>query len=318
MKKLLSVLLAIVLLLSLCACGAKSENAAVRYDAAAPEEAMEYAAPAAEDYGGFAVTEAESDMSVSGAAGEPQTGEDPAKIIYSSDVTVETTKFDETISKLSQLVDEYGGWVESSSVNGANYYQKSRGYASNRFASYSLRIPSEKFPTLMNSLSTLGNIPYSYTYTQNVTSQYYDAQARLTAYTTQESRLLEMMEKAETVSDVIAIEEKLAELRYQIESIQTSLNNWDRQVSYSSVYLSIEEVSEYTPETEAPLSYSRELWLSLTGGLRDLGNFFKDLLVSVVGMLPALAVLFVVFLVSRPVFRKLRNRRRDKKQSKTE
>ena len=45
----------------------------------------------------------------------------------------------------------------------------------------------------MGSLSTLGNVPYSYTYTENVSAQYYDVQSRLTAYKTQETRLLEMM-----------------------------------------------------------------------------------------------------------------------------
>ena len=93
--------------------------------------------------------------------------------------------------------------------------------------------------------------PIPHTYTENVTSQYYDTQARLTAYQTQEARLLEMMEKAETVEDIITIEEKLTDLRYRIESLQSTLKNWDRQVSYSTISLDVEEVQEYTPETPA-------------------------------------------------------------------
>ena len=208
-------------------------------------------------------------------------------------------------------MEENKGWIESSSMNGANYRSIARGSSYNRSASYTLRVPSSKFELLMGSLSQIGNVPYSHTYTENVTSQYYDTQARLTAYQTQETRLLEMMEKAETVSDVIAIEEKLTELRYQIESLQSALKNWDRQVSYSTIDLEVMEVSEYTPEPQQ--SYGQELWQALTGAFKDLGQFFKDLLVFLVSAIPTILVLTALFFIFRPLFRKLAARRREKK-----
>ena len=316
MKKLLALLLAIVLTLALCACGGSAKSSATAPAAAAPREEpaeaeMFAAADSAANYGGFALTE-ESAQGFSSNADAPD--ENPEKIIYSSDVTVETTDFETSISALAALVEEYDGWIQSSSVNGADYYSSARGYNANRSAHYTLRIPSSKFSQLMGSLSTLGNVPYSHTYTENVTSQYYDVQARLTAYTTQEARLLEMMELAETVSDVIIIEEKLTELRYEIESLQSSLNNWDRRVSYSTVNVSIEEVREYTPEDE--MSYGEELLRSFVDGLKDVGRFFKNTLVNLVGLLPTLVVLAVVFVIFRPVFIKLRAKHKEKKGKK--
>ena len=208
MKKALSLLLAVLLVFALCACGSAdtaSSAPAASYDMAYTENAY----PAeAEEYGGFAVTGGTQLESGSGAAPEGS----PEKLIYSASATVETTEFDGTIEKLSALVEQYGGFVESSSVNGSNYYTQSRGYSSTRYASYVIRVPSDKFSALMGSLSTLGNVPYSHTYTENITAQYYDTDARLSAYQTQEARLLEMMEAAETVEDLIAIEEKLTEM----------------------------------------------------------------------------------------------------------
>ena len=204
---------------------------------------------------------------------------------------METTEFDETVGKVDQLVQTYGGWVEQSSVSGSNYYQKSRGNATTRSASYTLRIPSARFRELMGNLSELGNIPYSHIYTENVTSQYYDAQARLTAYKTQETRLLEMMEIAESVEDIIIIEDRLTELRYQIESIQSRLNNWDRRVSYSTVYLTVQEVREYTPEEKVNPTYGEELLQALKDGLENAGEFLKNLLVLIVELLPVLLIL---------------------------
>ncbi len=312
MKKILSLLLAFMMLLSLCACGAGSKGSD---SSAATESTQEAPAAAANDgYGGLASYS--SDISYEYAEAEEQDGSgetetaevDPDKIIYSGEAQVETQNFDDSIAKLMEMLEQYGGWIESSSLSGANYYSISRGNSGNRSASYTLRIPSDKFETVMNSLSQLGNVPYTYTYSENVTAQYYDTQARLTAYETQEARLLEMMEKAETVSDVITIEEKLTELRYEIESLQSTLNNWDRKVSYSSLYVTVDEVGEYTPQPQQ--SYLQELWQALTGAFKDLGQFFKNFLVFLVSIIPTIIVLVILFLVFRPVYRKLRARRK--------
>ena len=312
MKKALSLLLAVLLVFALCACGSAdtaSSAPAASYDMAFTEAAF----PAeAEEYGGFAVTGGTQLESGSGAAPEGS----PEKLIYSASATVETTEFDGTIEKLSALVEQYGGFVESSSVNGSNYYTQSRGYSSTRYASYVIRVPSDKFSALMGILSTLGNVPYSHTYTENITAQYYDTDARLTAYQTQEARLLEMMDAAETVEDLIAIEEKLTELRYQIESLQSTLKNWDRQVAYSTLDLEVQEVIEYTPESR--MSYGQELALALSSGLKRTGEFFKDLLLAIVGALPALVILAVVLAILIPVWKKRRKARRAKKNPPAE
>ena len=312
MKKALSLLLAVLLVFALCACGSAdtaSSAPAASYDMAFTEAAF----PAeAEEYGGFAVTGGTQLESGSGAAPEGS----PEKLIYSASATVETTEFDGTIEKLSALVEQYGGFVESSSVNGSNYYTQSRGYSSTRYASYVIRVPSDKFSALMGSLSTLGNVPYSHTYTENITAQYYDTDARLTAYQTQEARLLEMMEAAKTVEDLIAIEEKLTELRYQIESLQSTLKNWDRQVAYSTLDLEVQEVIEYTPESR--MSYGQELALALSSGLKRTGEFFKDLLLAIVGALPALVILAVVLAILIPVWKKRRKARKARKNPPAE
>lgn len=309
MKKTLSLLLAVLLVFALCACGSAdsaSSAPSAAYDMVSTETAYPAEAPE-EDYGGFAVAGGTQLETGSGAAPEGS----PEKLIYSASATVETTEFDRTIEKLSALVEQYGGFVESSSINGSNYYTQSRGYSSERYASYVIRVPSSKFSALMGSLSTLGNVPYSHTYTENITAQYYDTDARLTAYQTQEARLLEMMEAAETVEDLIAIEEKLTELRYQIESLQSTLKNWDRQVAYSTLDLEVQEVIEYTPESR--MSYGQELALALTNGIRRTGEFFKDLLLAIVGALPALVILAVVLAILIPVWKKHRKARRAKK-----
>lgn len=328
MKKTISLFLAVLLMLSLCACGesgamrseAKSANGVyaasdqayyAEETAYEPEAPMDYAEYEMAD-SGFSPFEAPSPSETKPSAA----AEKPSKIIYSANVQVETTDFDGTLGKLDKLVEEYGGWVEASSVNGSNYADRSRGHVSRRSASYTLRIPSERFQDLMGSLSDLGNVPYSHIYTENVSAQYYDVQARLVAYTTQEQRLLEMMEIAETVEDVILLEDRLTEVRYQIESLQSTLNNWDRQVSFSSIYLDISEVQEYSPEPQVQPSYGQRLKTALLEGLHDTGDFFKELLVDLLGALPVLLILAALIVIVVLLVKKFRKRRRAAREAK--
>ena len=326
MKKIAALFLALLTLLSLAACGAsspaKAADSAYRTESAYAvqnasydyaEAEMPMPAPA-EDYaaaGGFAASAKEE----AGPANAPSAGDIAVdKIIYSASVTVETTEFDEALKGLEALVAQYGGFIESSSISGNNYYRSSRGYASTRCADYRIRIPSRDFSTVMNELSTLGNVPYSSTYTENITSQYYDSAARLEAYRTEEKSLLDMMEQAETVKDLLEIQSYLSDVRYRIESLQSTLTNWDRQVSYSTISLSLQEVEVYTPEATA--SYGQQLGLAIRRGLNSVGEFLRDLLLWLLEALPSLILLaaFVVLVVF--LIRRLRRRAKERREKK--
>lgn len=323
MKKITALFLAVLMVFSLCACGSGSaKGQSSSYAAAAPQsnyavyDSADYDLEAdmpmaAEEaaYGGFSANTAAEPGETNSAPNEAPSAGDIAvdKIIYSASATIETTDFDETLEGLDALIASYGGFVESSSISGYNYYSTSRGNAATRRADYRIRIPSRDFAAVMNSLSTLGNVPYSNTYTENITSQYYDVQARLNAYRTQEQSLLEMMEQAENVTELLEIQNYLTDVRYHIESLQTSLTNWDRQVSYSTISLNIEEVREYTPE--AKLSFGQQLALALTRGLKGIGEFFRDLLLWLVEALPALLILGVVVFLVVLLIRRIRRGR---------
>lgn len=319
MKRFFALALALALMLSLCACTSSrhrteySADEAYTYSSAAPVYSDYNAMAVAEEaYGGFAASgnsayapvpepapAAEAETELSRSSDSDLT---PEKIIYSGDATVETTQFDDTLAALEAMIDRLGGWVESSSVTGAKYSSVSSGSKSNRSASYTVRVPGEKFSELMNSLSSLGNVPSSRTYSENVTSQYYDTEARLKTYQAQEQRLIELLDMADTVSDVIEIENELTEVRYRIESLQTSLRSWDRKVSWSTLNLSVREVTEYTPEP--PVGFGSRLADAFFDGIDALGDF----LLGLVEVLPVLIVsLALLFFVLRLIVRAVRN-----------
>jgi len=104
------------------------------------------------------------------------------------------------------MVSDIGGFVQSSSVTGSDFYTEHSGVTTYRSAQYVFRIPADKFKSFTESLSTLGNVPYSSTNAENITMQYSDTESRLTASRTKEARLLELLAKASSMEDILAIE----------------------------------------------------------------------------------------------------------------
>lgn len=230
------------------------------------------------------------------------------KIIYSAYAKVETTEFEKTLEAVSEMVERFGGFVESSSISGASYYRSSRGMVSLRSADYTLRIPCEHFEELTGSLNELGSVPYCNTSSENVTASYYDVEARKNAYEAQEARLTEMLSIAESVEDLLAIQAQLSDVQYEIDALQSRLTNYDRQVSYSTVNLNVAEVEKYTEIPEVHLSYGEKLKQSFTGSCERVAEFLTDASLWLMGNLPELVlwavILFVVVKLFRLIFRK--------------
>lgn len=280
--------------LLLCGCGgaAKSVEAqaaprepAAAADMAYAEEAVEMEAPAMEMKATAAggIANSESGASV---RGEMQA----EKIIYSANAMIETIDYEGCVQGVYDMVERFGGFVQSSSISGSDYYSAARGRQSMRYASFTVRIPSENFDALTTSLSELGNVPFCDTYSENVSAQYYDVQSRLTAYKTQEARLLEMLEIAETVEDLLAIQQQLTEVQYEIDSLQSTLTNYDRRISYSTVDIEVQEVEEYTEQPVVKLTYWQKMGRGFMHSLEDVGEFFTDAFLWFISNLPALIV----------------------------
>ena len=304
-KKALALLLAFLLVIGLCACGASSSMSEDRAASAeAPQEAeMNQTGEAA--FGGIA--DAESGQEAPSAA-EPGGAPVTDKIIYSAYAEIETRDFEAAVQGVYDLVDRYSGFLESSSVTGNDYYDT----RSSRSASFVIRIPSARFEEMKSSLTELGNVPYSSTSAENITSRYNDTQSKLDAYEIEYERLLSMLEKADTVEDMLAIESRLADVRYNIQSLSNTISGWDSLLSYSTVTLQITEVVEYTEEPVETETYWEEVSAAFSSTLRAVGRFFKGLFKAVVALAPVLVILALIAVAALFVIRKVRRDRKRK------
>lgn len=163
------------------------------------------------------------------------------KLIRTFDLDVETLDFDSFVSSLKSEVSSVGGYLESSSISGNSY-----DYSSNRNANFVCRIPSDKLDSFVGTVDGLGNVTYSYEDTTDVTLNYVDTEARIKSLQTEYDQLLELLSTAENVDTIILLQQRLTEVRYQLETYQSQLRTYDNLVDYSTVNLSVYEVKRVT------------------------------------------------------------------------
>ena len=223
----------------------------------------------------------------------------PEKMVYTGHVSVETLEFDQSCEALSGMVERFGGYIESSESSGRTVYREDDGSAQlvDRYAHYVLRIPSERFSEFLESSGELGNVTGSSRQAENIAPRFYDTQSRLDACQVQYDRLLELLERADSMADILAIEAQLTEVRYEIESLTTTLRGWQSQVDYSTVTLSLSEVTRYTPpERQGFLSRMADAVLD---SLRSFLDTLANLSIRLIYLLPWLVVLGVLLWLLR-------------------
>jgi hypothetical protein len=297
-QRFFSLALALILILALAACGSSGQKTSSVQAASAPSPAPEtgsatYSESEGDTYD--AATASGTDISGDSSLSESVTALPSAeKVIYSGSAELETLDFDKTLEDLQKMIEVSGGFVQSSSVSGNNYSSIYNGKGSYRNASYTLRIPVDKFKSVQDSLKALGNVVSISSEGQNITMQYTDTASRLEACRTKETRLLELMSKASSMTDILAIETSLSDVRYQIESMTSQMKNWDSLISYSTLTLSIQEVALYSNENASTIGYGQQLKQAFSHSLNSLGVFFKGLFKFLVGAFPVLVVLAII------------------------
>ena len=322
MKRKTAILLSLILALSLlAACGSSGFDASMSApsgdwgSASTPQAAPAASAAPDVSYNSLSIAESSRaggapDTDASSLSDAPDTQQAGAadvmaeKIIYTAFADIETVEFDETIEKIYDLLDFNRAFIENSYIGGRNYMQSYHGYQTYRTAHFTMRIPKDRFEAVTSGLDVLGNVTSLRTNAENITAQFVDTEARLTSFRIQEERLLSMLEKSETVADMISIESRLAEVRYSIESLTSTLKNWQSQVDYSTLTVYVYEVEVYTEYVPIQRTYWQQVGDGLKSRTRSVGEFFTNLFKWIIINLPVFAVLAVLAVVAVIVVKK--------------
>lgn len=298
MKKRIAVIITALLIVSLlCSCAAQNKSAAdtVGYvradDAYEMTEAYSMPAAAPPESSDYIEEEGQTEGMLQALTKNTSLNE---KIIYFAHASIETVEFDEAIERIYALINEFEGFVQDSYISGSDYRDVYYGNQTYRNASFTIRVPKENYAGMTAALDTVGNVTGTNVSAQNITAQFTDAQARLDTYEAEEQRLIEMMEKAESVEDLISIEARLSEVRYQIEAVTATLRNWQNEVDYSTVSIELREVKELSETKELPKSFKQEITEGFKATLNRIGRFFRNFAAWVIINLPTIVIIAAV------------------------
>lgn len=250
-RKLASILLVLLLLLSVTACGGSSKAADMNAEA---EAGIRYDTPAEVD------KELTSSESVSAALPADR------KLIRTISIEAETEDMTTLLDSLTDRVTQLGGYVEAKNLrNGSNY----GGYI-RRNLSLTVRIPADRADEFVAQVSENSNIVSSTETVDDVTLQYVDTESHVKALETEQERLIDLLAQAENLEDILKIQDRLTDVRYELERYASYLRTLDNQISYATVRLNITEVKEYTPVVEEDPT----MWQRITEGF---GRSIKDI-----------------------------------------
>ncbi len=242
------------------------------------------------EYGNSADTTSSSQSGNSADSSQPSSTPNVSrKLIRTVSLSVETTDFDKLLSSIQQSVTSQGGYIQQSDISGSSIsYSPDR----RRYAYLTVRIPSEKLDGFLSQMSQQSNITNRSENVQDITLQYTDMQSRKKSLTIEQERLWELLEKADTLEAVIALEERLSEIRYELECFESQLRTYDNQVDYSTVTIDISEVTVFTPTV--PDSVAARIQKGFIRNLENVGQNITDIFVWFISHIPALVVLFAV------------------------
>lgn len=309
-KKAFTIVMAAALLLGLLGgCGSKnlSMDADTARSYAYADDGISYemamAAPAAMSGAGSNAKSAASTASIP----LPEN----RKWVITMSLTAETENLTDAMGLLAEKIQASGGYVESQSVSGTavNSGRSPSAYIT-------VRVPAEQLDSFVEDVSGMTNVVSSSRYVEDITLSYTDTEGRVKALKTEEARLLELMEQAQTMSDLLEIEGRLTEVRYQLENYTSTLRLYDNQVDYATLDLTLREVAKFTPPEK------QGFWEKVTSGLADsivdLGQGMVDVAAWVLIELPYLVLVgllgwLTVFLTRRSI-----KKRRAKKAQKTQ
>ena len=305
-------------------CGGASKDSAVTESAAAeaPMEEMVYMADNATgmvtagssaEMKGEAMEDVAEEAEVTAEEAGVQTDNQQEKVrterklIRTVDLNLETENYDSLMKGLEQQINELGGYIEYKDAYHGNYNSKMNGYR-NRHANITARIPSDKLNEFRGKVAEIGNITYESESVEDVTLQYVDLSSHKKMLVAEQTRLMELLENADSMEDIITIESRLSEVRYQIESMESQLRTFDNQVDYSTVHINVEEVEHYTPQPE------KSTWERIKSGFGEnvyrVTNGIKNFAIEFVIAIPIMVLWGVGIAVGILLARAILKRRR--------
>lgn len=276
MKSLFWLLAIFALLIFSCASNSDNENYAVESMAFSPQ--MEIIP------GDMVRGKGSSDMSI----------ESPNKKIQrNASLSIEVKNIDKSLIDAKEIITKFDGEIINSDSGGFGFGQP--------YANIKLRVISENLNVVLIELKKIStNIISENIYTNDVTEEFIDIEARLKVMKSTEDRFNSLLSSTETVEEIIQVEKELMRIRSDIDSLEGRLNYLSKTTNMSEINLNINEQIPITGE-------SWKLNESFTSALQNLSSFvksFANLAINFIVFIPVIIVGIIIIVFVRKLIRK--------------
>lgn len=289
----LAMIVAAILLLTGCGSGSSAKNASrAQSVGAAP------AADMASAEQGYAPPTAgmEADPVGETASAVPA----DRKEILNAEVEMRVEDAEEALAQLSQATQAAGGYVQETSQSGTR--------ESGIRIRLTLRVPAEKYRSVVDLLPSLGEVQERREWSEDVTAEYVDLEARIATKEAHLAQLQKLYAQTGTISEMIQLEQEISRVTADLESMKGRYRVLSSQVALSTV-----KVSLYEPGVPMPAPAPRNVWERMKVGFITSWNSvisaLANLAVLAAMLVPALAFLGVAGLIGYGIYRLIRRRR---------
>ena len=158
-----------------------------------------------------------------------ETAQPVRQLVRRGRMGVEVTSLGTASDRLERSANGFGAQVARATVE-----ERER-------AEYFIRVPPDRLDALMDSVAALGDVESRSVGVEDVTERVIDAEARLNSLRASRDRLRQLLERAGTVQDVIAVERELARVQGEIESLEARLTALRGQVVLSELSVTLRQ-----------------------------------------------------------------------------
>jgi len=207
------------------------------------------------------------------------------KIIQTASLDLQVEDVADAFRKVGQIASAAGGFVFESSSSYANERPQ---------ADITIRVPAEQYESVMEELRGLAvKVERENSKAQDVTEEYIDLQAELRNSQAIESRYIELLDRAQNITEVLTVQDRLDQVRLEIERVQGRINAINTLVDLGTISVHLEAPPVAEPKSEVkvdPLGAAGKSWEASLVFLRAVSAGFLVVVVFLWWLLPLAAI----------------------------
>ncbi|TDE31472.1 DUF4349 domain-containing protein [Flavobacterium ranwuense] len=202
------------------------------------------------------------------------------KIIKEGSLRFQTNDLTATYNQIQNAAKSHNATIQND-TEGKDYESV--------FRKLIIRVPSKNFDLFLKDISKgVAYFDNKEISSQDVTAEFIDIDARLKAKKVLENRYLELLKKANKVTEMLEIEKQLSSIREEIEAKEGQLNYMQNRVSFSTI--TIEFYKSIAEESGVTASYGIKIWTAIKSGFNSMSSLFINLL----SIWPFIIILFAI------------------------